>query len=168
VIMNKEARVTPNATKESRRRRRLALAGAAATIMLSTAAIADASTSTYRNGPLTATFSARTHTPNCKQKWPVTVTAKLHGKPAHATAFYQFLFAGQVESTQYPFGGTRKNPHNRPWHFYGSFIDTTFGPFGAAAVGLPLTVRAVVKVPHYTAYPAFPVRVVSVPGCPAK
>jgi hypothetical protein len=135
---------------------------------LAWAAVANASTSTYRSGPLTATFSAGTHYPNCKQKWPVTVTARYNGRPAHATAFYQFLYGGQVVSTQYPFSGTSRNPQNRIWSFYGSFTDNGFGPFGALAVGHPLTVRAVVKAGRYTAYPSYYVRVVNASGCPAR
>jgi hypothetical protein len=130
--------------------------------------VASASTGSYTDGPLTATFTAGTHDPNCKQKWPVTVGARYHGKPAHATAFYQFLSGGQLVGTQYPFSSTSRNPHNHIWHFYSSFTDTTFGPFGALAVGQPLTVRAVVKVSRYTAYPSYYVKVVNARGCPAK
>lgn len=129
------------------------------------AAAAAASASTSRNGPLTATFTAPTHHPTCKQKWPVTVTAHYNGKPAHATAYYQFFSGGDKVGTQYPFGGTSKNPHYHIWHFYGSFTDTTFGPFGALAAGHPLTVRAVVQDGRYTAYPSYSVDVVLVHGC---
>jgi len=135
---------------------------------LAVAGVARASTSSYRDGPLTATFTASTHSPNCKQRWPVTVTARYNGKPTHATAYYQFISGGQLVGTQYPFGATSKNPHNRIWHFYGSFYDYTFGPFGALAVGHPLTVRAVVQVGRYTAYPSYSVDVVSARGCPAR
>ncbi len=128
---------------------------------------ASAATSAYRDGPLTATFSAGTHHPNCKQKWPVTVTARFHGRPAHATAFYQFLHGGAVVGKQYPYADTRRNPHKRLWHFYNRFTDNTFGPFGALAVGAPLTVRAVVKVGRYTAYPSYSVKVVNAHGCRA-
>lgn len=132
------------------------------------AGVASASTSSYRDGPLTATFSASTHHPNCRQHWPVTVTASYHGKPAHATAFYQFLSGTQVVDTQYPFTGTPRNTNDHKWVFYGSFTDNTFGPFGALSVGHPLTVRAVVHVSRYTAYPSFSVDVVNASGCPAK
>jgi len=132
------------------------------------AGAASASTSSYRDGPLTATFSAGTHHPNCKQGWPVTVTARYHGKLAHATAFYQFLSGGQLVDTQYPFSGTSRNRHDHLWAFYGSFTDNGFGPFGALAVGQPLTVRAVVQVSRYTAYPSYSVDVVNASGCPAK
>ena len=137
----------------------------AATLMCVSAA--SASTSTYRDGPLTATFTAGTHYPNCKQRWPVTVTARYNGKPAHATAFYQFLYGATVVGKRYPFSATSRNRHNRLWHFYSRFTDTAFGPFGALAVGQPLTVRAVVQVGRYTAYPSYSVKVVRVSGCPA-
>jgi len=142
----------------------LALTAAA----LAFAGVASASTSSYSDGPLTATFSAGTHHPNCKQKWPVTVTARYHGAAAHATAFYQFLSGGQLVSTQYPFGGTSRNPHYRLWHFYSGFTDTAFGPFGALSVGHPLSVRAVVQVGRYTAYPSYSVTVVNARGCPPR
>jgi hypothetical protein len=137
-------------------------------LSLAAVGVASASTSSYSDGPLTATFTAGTHYPNCKQKWPVTVSVRYHGKPAHATAFYQFLLDGQVVGTQYPFSATPRNRYDRIWHFYGSFTDDTFGPFGALAVGHPLTVRAVVRVSRYTAYPSYRVHVVTASGCPAK
>jgi hypothetical protein len=130
--------------------------------------VATAATGSYTDGPLSATFSASTTRPNCKQKWPVTVTARFHGKSAHATAYYQFLSGGKVVGTQQAFAATPKNPHSRLYHFYGSFYDYTFGPFGALSVGHPLTVRAVVQVGSYTAYPGLNVKVVSARGCPAK
>jgi hypothetical protein len=128
---------------------------------------ASASTSSYRDGPLTATFTAGTHHPNCKQFWPVTVTARYHGRPAHATAVYQFLDGGSVVGHVYPFSDTSRNRHNRLYHFYSRFTDRAFGPFGALAVGTRLTVRAVVKAGRYTAYPSYWVKVVHVRGCRA-
>lgn len=134
---------------------------------LVTVGVANAATTSYRDGPLTATFKAGTGRPNCKQKWPVTVTARYNGKPAHATAFYQFMSGNTVVSHQNPFAGTSRNRRNTIWHFYGSFYDNTFGPFGALAVGHKLTVRAVVTVGHYTAYPSYKVLVVKTSGCRA-
>lgn len=127
---------------------------------------ASAATTSSKDGPLTATFSAGTNHPNCKQKWPITVTARFRGKPAHAKAFYQFLSGHTVVSTQYPFAHTRRNPHKRIWYFYNRFTDNTFGPFGALAVGQAITVRAVVKAGPYTAYPSYSVKVVKTNGCP--
>ena len=148
-------------------RARKAIPLVVAVTALAAAGAAYAGTGTYRDGPLTATFTAGTHSPNCKQKWPVTVTARFRGRPAHATAFYQFLGPGGVVVRQYPFANTRRNPHIRIWRFYGRFTDNTFGPFGALAVGYPLTVRAVVSVGRYTAYPSYSVRVVKASGCKA-
>jgi hypothetical protein len=128
---------------------------------------ASASTSSYRDGPLTATFSAGTHTPTCKQLWPVTVTARWHGKPAHATAVYQFMLGGRVVTHYNPFSHTSRNRRNRIYHFYNRFTDKTFGPFGALAVGWKLTVRAVVHAGHHTAYPSYWVKVRRVNGCKA-
>jgi hypothetical protein len=128
---------------------------------------ASASTASYKDGPLTATFTAGTHHPSCKQKWPVSVTASLDGKPAHATAFYQFMYNGQVVAKRYPYAATPRNRQNRIWHFFGHFTDNTFGPFGALSVGQPLTVRAVVQAGRYTAYPSYSVTVVRTRGCPA-
>jgi hypothetical protein len=142
----------------------LALLATAAT--LAAVAAASASTTTYRSGPLTATFTAGTHHPTCKQIWPITVTARYNGKPVRATAFYQFLLNGTVVGHQNPFSATPRNPHNHIWHFYGSFTDNGFGPFGALSVGEPLTVRAVVRVSHYIAYPGYRVTVVKVGSCP--
>jgi hypothetical protein len=139
----------------------------AGALICAAAASASGVTSAYRDGPLTATFSAPSQNPNCKQKWPVTVTARYNGKPAHATAFYQFLYNGHLVGKQYPFSHTRKNPHNRLWHFTGRFTDNTFGPFGALAVGQQITVRAVVQAGRYTAYPGHNVRVRRVNGCTA-
>lgn len=136
-------------------------------VALVAAGAASASTSSYSDGPLTATFSYSGHHPNCKQKWPVTVTARYHGRPAHASAIYQFLVDGYVE-TQYPFGGTPKNRHYHVYDFYGSFYDYTFGPFGALAEGHTIDVRAVVKDGRYAAYPGTWVQVVKTRGCPSE
>ena len=152
-------------------RKSIVAAAAAGTLMA--AGIATASTAskpptgTYRDGPLVASFSAPTVHPNCKQKWPVTVKATLNGKPAHATAYYEFVFKGVVESKQYPYSSTSKNPHNHLWSFTGGFTDGTFGPLGATAVGIPLNVRAVITDDKYTAYPGLNITVVKVSGCVA-
>jgi hypothetical protein len=139
-----------------------------AVVAVGAVGVASAATGSYSDGPLTATFSASTTHPNCKQLWPVTVTARFHGHPAHATAKYQFLYNGQLVSTVYPFSHTRQNPRNRIWHFYGSFTDNAFGPFGALAVGQTLNVRAVVQDGTYTAYPGLYVTVRQARGCKAR
>jgi hypothetical protein len=136
--------------------------------VLGAVGIANAATGSYRDGPLTATFSASTTHPNCKQLWPVTVTATYHGHPAHATSLYQFLYNGSLVSTQNPWAHTSRNPQNRPWHFYGSYTDPTFGPFGALAVGQTIDVRAVVQDGRYTAYPGLYITVRNASGCRAR
>jgi hypothetical protein len=141
--------------------------GAAATLAL-LAGVAVAATGSYSSGPLTATFSASTTRPNCKQLWPVTITARYHGRSTNATAYYQFLYNGRVVSTKQVFGGTKRNPHSRLYHFRGSVDDTTFGPFGALAVGHQLDVRAVVQADGRTAYPGLYVNVVNARGCPSE
>jgi hypothetical protein len=132
------------------------------------ASSASAALGSSRSGPVTAWFSAKGTHPNCKQLWPVGVTVHYRGRPANATAYYQFLYGGQVVATVQVFAGTPKNRHNRLYHFYGSFYDNTFGPFGAAAVGHRLYVRAVVQVGRYKVYPGLYVTVVNTRGCPAR
>src|ERR1039458_2151391 len=53
------------------------------------------------SGPLSATLKPSTHTPKVNAKWPIVVTATLSGKPAHATAVYDFLYDGAVVGTGY-------------------------------------------------------------------
>jgi len=42
-------------------------------------------------GPLTATIVPSTHHPKINAKWPLSVTATLAAKPAHATSLYLFM-----------------------------------------------------------------------------
>lgn len=137
-----------------------------ATLLVLTGMASASAGGSYRDGPLSATFSAPTNYPNCKQMWPVTVTARWNGHPAHASAFYRFLYNGRpVGSRQYPFGGTRRNPHYHVYSFYGGFYDNTFGPFGALAEGHKIVVQAVVSDGRYTAYPGTWVVVQKASGC---
>jgi hypothetical protein len=94
-----------------------------------------------------AGFVARLSTPGAHPRanhpWTITVTARSpSGKPLRATAFYRFMFQGQVVSTQFP------SPHgpNRhtPWPFTGSYRDPILWP--SRSVGVPLTFRVVVRV----------------------
>jgi hypothetical protein len=158
-----------NQRRMLRMRARMAIPLLVAAASLAVPAAASAVFNKYSVEGLTATFSAPTHTPNCKQLWPVRVTATFHGKRAHAVAYYQFLSNGSLVATVNPFSHTRRNPGNgHPYHFYGSFYDNTFGPFGALAVGHTLDVRAVVQVAGIRAYPGTWVRVRHVRGCPPK
>jgi len=146
--------------------RRAIVLGPVAALLIGAGVAAASVGGAYRDGPLRATFSAPTHYPNCKQRWPVTVTATWNGHPAHASAKYQFLYNGSLVSTQYPFGGTRRNPHYHWYVFRGRFYDNTFGPFGALSVGRKLVVRAVVSDGRYTAYPGTWVVVQKASHCP--
>ena len=93
------------------------------------------------SGPLRATLTPSTHTPKVNAKWPIVVTATLNGKPAHATAVYQFLYSGQVVGTEYPH-------YNKHFSFTGHFSDTLVFP--AESVGEPLTLRVVIKASGHT------------------
>ena len=100
-------------------------------------ALAGTPTLNASSGPLKATMKPPpTHQPKVNTNVWITVTATLSGKPAHATAKYEFLFAGAVVSTQYP----RFNPH---FSFTGHFTDNLVFP--PSAVGEPLTLRVVIK-----------------------
>jgi len=107
------------------------------------AASADASSPVVKqsSGPLTATLLPGSHTPKINVKYPITVTATLSGKPAHATAFYEFLFGGSVVSTQY----VKNNKH---FSFTGHYSDTLLFP--ADSAGEPLTLRVVIKAAGHT------------------
>ena len=112
------------------------IAGAVATAATSTAAAA-ATVIKGSSGPLVATLTPSTHTPKINTLVPITVAATLNGKPAHATAAYQFLYGGAVVApTQYP----RNNKH---FSFTGHFSDTL--NFPASSVGFTLTLRVVIK-----------------------
>ena len=88
------------------------------------------------SGPLAVTMKPPpTHQPKVNTNVWITVTATLNGKPAHATAKYQFLFAGAVISTQYP-------RYDKHFTFTGRFTDNLVFP--AQSVGEPLTLRVVI------------------------
>ena len=93
------------------------------------------------SGPLSATLLPSTHTPKVNVKWPITVTATLSGKPAHATAIYEFLFGGAVVSTQYV-------KSNKNFSFTGHFSDKLLFPPDSA--GEPLTLRVVIRAAGHT------------------
>ena len=93
------------------------------------------------SGPLSATLQPSTHTPKVNVKWPITVTATLSGKPAHATAFYDFLFGGQVVSTQYV-------NNNKHFSFTGHYSDKLLFPPQSA--GEPLTLSVVITSAGHT------------------
>jgi hypothetical protein len=118
---------------------RLTIAGLIAGAVATTATVTAAAVPVIKgsSGPLVATLTPSTHTPKINTLVPITVAATLNGKPAHATAAYQFLYGGAVVApTQYP----RNNKH---FSFTGHFSDTL--NFPASSVGFTLTLRVVIK-----------------------
>jgi hypothetical protein len=115
-------------------------AGAVATAGTSTAAAA-AKVIKGSSGPLVATLTPSTHTPKINTLVPIAVTARLSGKPAHATAAYEFVFGGAVVSTQYPY-------NNKHFSFTGHFSDKL--NFPASSLGFTLTLRVVIKAAGHT------------------
>ncbi len=93
-------------------------------------------------------FKATLRTPKIQPKvgklWDITVTAKSNaGRPLRASAYYQFVFNGQVVSTQYPAPGTKGvGIRHSPLTFTGHFSDQLLFP--ARSAGIPLTLRVVV------------------------
>ena len=79
-----------------------------------------------RSGPLSATLTLSSRTPKINAPDPITVTATLNGRPARATAVYQFVFNGAVVSTQYPY-------NNKHYTFTGHFSDKL--TFPASSLG---------------------------------
>lgn len=102
---------------------------------------AGTTTVTAKSGALSGTLTAATHHPKINVKMPISVTATLSGKPAHATAKYNFLFAGSVVSTQ----AVKSN-----WHFSftGHYADTL--DFPAQSLGEPITLQVVVSSGGHT------------------
>lgn len=124
------------------RTRGLAALVGALTLASALPAAAAASTVSKSSGPLEATLTAANHSPKINTKWPISVTATLSGKPAHASAIYQFLFGGT------PVGPTEYPHNNKHYTFTGHFSDTL--DFPAASVGEPLTLRVVIKDAGHT------------------
>jgi hypothetical protein len=94
--------------------------------------------------PFKATIHTPSSQPQINKDWTVTVTARTAaGAPLRATATYQFLFQGQVVSTQFPWPG-HPNGGKKPWAFRDHFTDRM--RFPARSRGIPLTLRVVVKV----------------------
>ena len=123
---------------------RLTIAGLIAGAVATTATVTAAAVPVIKgsSGPLVATLTPSTHTPKINTLVPITVAATLNGKPAHATAAYQFLYGGAVVApTQYP----RNNKH---FSFTGHFSDTL--NFPADSLGFTLTLRVVIKAAGHT------------------
>jgi hypothetical protein len=134
---------------------RLKLARFALPLVLVLAAALLPTSATGAAAPCVATVRASGHHPKAGRPWPITVTCRTPGgAPVRATATYQFVFQGQVVATRYP--SPKADPRsacsragtcrNAPWPFRGRMYDPTF-EWPRRAVGIPLTLRVVVRVP---------------------
>jgi hypothetical protein len=113
--------------------------------LLTAAAIALGAPSAVAAAPFVAKLKAPSTSPKVNKNWTITVSARTRGGNAlKATAFYQFLFNNQVVSTQYPSPGKKAGSSSKPYVFTGSYKDPL--RFPARAVGIPLTLRVVVRV----------------------
>jgi hypothetical protein len=86
-------------------------------------------------GGVTATMHLGGHHPIVNHAWPISFIVSASGAPARANVNYEYLFGGQVVARRSPAAG----PSNT---FTGHFSDFFLWP--AAAVGYPLTFRAVI------------------------
>lgn len=90
-----------------------------------------ATTVTANAVSVTVTMHGSTHEPRVGPLWPDSFEVTSAGRPATASLEYEFLLAGQVVA------------HRSHYTFTGHFHDTIEWP--AAAVGYPLTLRAVIR-----------------------
>ena len=88
-----------------------------------------------RAGALRATIVPSTHSPVVNRKWPLEVGATVAGKPAKASAVYDFLYGSLVVSAQHPFG-------NKHFTFTGTYHDNLVFP--ADSLGEPIALEVVV------------------------
>jgi hypothetical protein len=98
------------------------------------------------SGALSATLRAGTRHPRANTHWPITFTAAVAGRPARASVSYEYLLGTQVVA---------RRSH---YAFTGRFSDTFTWP--PAAVGYPLTFRAVIVSGGVTIDLDYPVQVV--------
>jgi hypothetical protein len=96
---------------------------------------------------ITATMHAGTHNPRVNDLWPLSFSVSRGGSPVKASVNYEFLFAGQVV-------GRRSH-----YTFTGHFSDRDF-LWPSAAVGYPLTFRAVIASGTSTINLDYPVQVI--------
>jgi len=94
---------------------------------------------------VTATLHAGTHNPTANRPWPIQFTASRGGHAVRASVSYEYLFAGQVVA------------HRSHYTFTGHFRDIFIWP--TAAVGYPLTFRAVIVSEGVTINLDYPVQV---------
>lgn len=95
---------------------------------------------------VTATLRADTHSPRVNVHWPIHFTVTRAGRPARASVSYEYLLGSQVVA------------HRSHYTFTGRFSDVFTWP--PAAVGYPLTFRAVIVSGGVTLDLDYPVQVV--------
>lgn len=101
---------------------------------------------------------AANHSPKAGKLWWITVSARSgSGRALRGAAFYQFIYGGQVVSTQYPNPHSVKPDPKHPYHFRGSFRDSLLFP--RRAIGIPLKLRVVVRVGRTTKHVDWRVKV---------
>jgi hypothetical protein len=96
-------------------------------------------------GAVTATMHAGTHRPKVQAPWPIHFTVTRDGRAARASVSYEYLLGGQ---------GVARRSH---YTFDERFSDVFKWP--SAAVGYPLTFRAVIVSEGATIDLDYPVRV---------
>jgi hypothetical protein len=94
---------------------------------------------------VTATLRADTHSPRVNARWPIRFTVVRAGHPARASVSYEYLLGAQVVA---------RRSH---YTFAGHFSDVFIWP--SAAIGYPLTFRAVIVSGGVTIDLDYPVRV---------
>ncbi len=98
------------------------------------------------SGGVVATLRAGTHHPHADARWPISFTVSRGGHPARASVSYEYLLGAQVVA------------HRSHYTFTGRFSDVFTWP--PAAVGYPLTFRAVIVSGGVTLDLDYPVQVV--------
>jgi hypothetical protein len=106
------------------------------------ASLAAAGAIALSGGAAQVTLTAAGHTPKIKVHWPYSVKVTQGGKPVAAKVSVAIVDPiGGVHPVQ--FGVSKKYVTN--WPFKGTFSDYLIWP-PSSAVGVPLTVRATVKI----------------------
>ncbi len=114
-----------------------ATSSAPATTSVTRHTAAVATTPASAQPALVAVFHASGHDPHVGN-WPVAITLTRGGRPIPGHVSYEFLYGGQVVSTQ-------KVGDESP-NFVGHFHDTLTWP--ANSVGFPITLRVLITTPY--------------------
>ncbi len=113
--------------------------------LTATASSGKGRTASASAGGVTATMHGSTHAPKVERAWPLHFTVTRAGRAVKASVSYEYLFGEQVVA------------HRSHYSFDGRFSDVFKWP--AAAVGYPLTFRAVIVSEGATINLDYPVQV---------